>query len=201
MVYIGQDQRLLLPYLRSAHTMTLHAGMVYQPCGRQLLKMLADIVRGNIHAAARADILPMGAAYNRILEETARAADFMPVGQLPVAYTPDFFGGLAQCGRMAKFLLKFAQRAIFKIRGLVPGNHPEAYAQHDVPVLAFVLEEGVAVSEAAFRVGEPARFARQRVEAFHGINHILGLDAVRPHILHGRGSHASGYAGHVLHAP
>ena len=154
---------------------------------------------GNIHSAARAYILPVRTAYNRILEEATGTSRFMPVRQLFVADTPDFFGSLTLCGYMAKFILKFTQRAIFQVLSFIPGNHLEAYAQHDVPVLAFVLEERVAVSESAFLVGEPARFACKGIETFHGIYHIFRLDAVCSNILYGRGTHAARDSGHVLY--
>ena len=74
----------------------------------------------------------------------------------------------------------------------------EDHARDDILPFPLVLEDTIAVSEAAVCVGEHTLFAALHRNSTHLANHIFCLHTIRPHILHRRGTYLARDMAQVL---
>ncbi len=180
--------------------LALPAALVDQPARRQLLAAvrlgMVDEVRIHLQQAPA-----FFARHHRILEEAAGIADLERIGQLAAA---DRFHDGADSARgrrrQRRFLHRVGQFGIAQVR--LPGRRQrESDVQHDEIATNGVFEDAVAVAEAARGGVQAAELAAGHVESRQAVEHILGFDAIRPHVLDGRGADRAGDQRQVFQSP
>lgn len=195
---IDYDEGLAIIDSSSAIFSALHAGVVYKPSGREFDMHLPHRVSGEFMSGQRLNLAELATMHDRVLEETAGTADQSRVGKFGIADTLHLFSHFADGGIMAEGIAKGSEGTIVEMTCTSIGSQSERDTQHDITVLALMLEETVAIAEAALLGRELDNITSKQVEALHREDDITCLDSVGTYILHRRGSDLTRDSGEVF---
>ena len=109
----------------------------------------------------------------------------------------DAIGHIFQGRQPLAVLQLISQRLVFQVIMFNFGQ-TEGHMSDEALVFEFIFEDGVAVAEAALRIGEPERRISVEPPALHRFDAILHFRAVGADILHRSTAHIAGNANQVF---
>ena len=197
---IDDDQCLFFVYGRVADAAAFQAALVYQPSGGEFDRSVClGIVR---HGWVGGEQFGGTVCGNHgVFEEAADIALNFRVGQFAAADGADGFGNAAgsRLPSAALFGQYGSQIAVSGFQDEVGGEF-EYDGANDVTAFAFLLEQAVAVGEAAFGVGKFDEPPFGQIEAFDGVDQVFHFYAVGTDILYRRRAHRAGNQAQVFQA-